>query len=50
LLVRVPLGVATVTKPVVGPGGTVAVRYVSDTTVKGAEIPLIATLVVPVNP
>src|SRR5579859_931603 len=50
LLVSVPLGVATVTKPVVAPGGTVAFIKVSDTTVKLAGIPLSETLVVPVSP
>ncbi len=50
LLVRVPLGVVTVTKPVVAPLGTVAVRKVLETTLKVAEIPLNETLVVPVKP
>jgi hypothetical protein len=40
LLVSVTLGVTTVTKPVVAPGGTVAFIKVSDTTVKLAGIPL----------
>jgi hypothetical protein len=50
LLVSVPLGVTTLTKPVVAPGGTVALINVSETTVKLAGIPLRETLVVPVNP
>src|SRR5215471_14253290 len=50
LLVRVLPGVVTVTKPVVAALGTVAVRYVSETTVKLAEVPLNETLLVPVNP
>jgi hypothetical protein len=33
LLFRLPLGIATVTTPVVAPAGTVAVRNVSDDTV-----------------
>ena len=50
LLVRVPLGVVTVTKPVVAPLGTVAVRYVLDMTAKVAAVPWNETAVVPVNP
>jgi hypothetical protein len=50
LLVSVPLGVVTVTYPVVAPAGTVATIKVSDLMVKLAEVPLRETLVVPVNP
>jgi hypothetical protein len=46
----VPLGVLTATKPVVAPPGTVAVRYVSDLTLKVAGVPLKETPVVPLNP
>jgi hypothetical protein len=50
LLVSVPLGVVTVTKPVVAPLGTVVVKYVSDLAVKVAAVPLKETAIVPVNP
>jgi hypothetical protein len=50
LLVSTPVGVVTVTYPFVAPSGTVAVKYVSETTLNAAGTPLIATLVVPVNP
>ena len=39
LLVSVPLGVVTLTNPVVAPLGTIAVRYVLAFTVKAALIP-----------
>ena len=50
LLVSVPPGVLTVTYPVVAPGGTVALMYVSETTLNAAGTPFRATLVVPVKP
>src|SRR5208283_1987416 len=50
LLVKVPLGSVTVIGPVVAPAGTVAVRYVSDTMVKDAGVPLKETPVAPVKP
>jgi hypothetical protein len=50
LLFSVPPGVVTVTKPVVAPSGTIAVRKVSDETLKFALLPLNETRVVPVNP
>ena len=50
LLVSVPLGVTTVTNPVLAPGGTIARIKVSDTTVKLAEVPLRKTSLVPVRP
>jgi hypothetical protein len=50
LLVSVPREVVTVTRPVVSPLGMVAVRYVSETTVKLAELPLKETAAVPLNP
>ena len=50
LLVSVPPGVFTVTKPEVAPVGTVAVKYVVDKTWKVAAVPLKETPVVPVNP
>ena len=37
-------------KPEVAPAGTVARRYVLETTLKLAVVPLNATRVVPVNP
>src|SRR5579872_550126 len=49
LLLRVPDGVTTETFPVVAPAGTVALMYVSDTTVKLACTPLNRTPVVPVR-
>jgi len=50
LLLRVPPGVVTVTKPVVTPLGTSAVRKVSEITLKLAAAPLNETAVVPVKP
>ena len=50
LLVSVPLGVVTVTYPVVAPGGTVAWMKVFDTTVNVAAVPLNETPLVPVSP
>ena len=50
LLVSLPPGVATVTRPVVAQRGTVAVMYVSYATLNFAGVPLKETLVVPVNP
>src|SRR3984885_12284309 len=50
LLFSLPPGVATVTNPVVAPLGTVAVMYVSETTLNVADAPLKETPVVPVNP
>src|ERR1035437_2013576 len=50
LLVSVPDGVVTVTKPVVPLAGTTAVRYVSETTVNVAEPPRNEPLVAPVKP
>src|SRR5579862_7469337 len=50
LLVNVPVGVVTVTEPVVPPTGMVAVSNVSDLIVNGIEVPLSETFVVPVKP
>src|SRR5208283_1008573 len=50
LLVKAPPGSVTVMLPVVAPGGTVAFRYVSDSTVKDAGAPLKETPVAPLNP
>ena len=50
LLVSVPVGVVTVTRPLVAPPGTVAVRNVSETTVNAAGVPLKETAVAPVKP
>ena|SRR5438445_30300 len=50
LLVRVPVGVVTVTNPVVAPAGTVVIRKVFDRIVNVAGVPLNFTLLVPVNP
>ena len=50
LLCKTPLGVVTVTNPLVAPVGTMAVRYVCETTWKVAAVPLKETPVVPVNP
>src|SRR5579862_499955 len=50
LLVSVPLGVVTVTYPVVAPAGTVASMNVSDLTVNDAGVPFSETDVVPVKP
>jgi hypothetical protein len=44
------VGVVTVTKPVVAPLGTVAVKYVPEITLKVAAVPLKETPVVPLNP
>lgn len=46
----VPLGVFTVTNPLVAPDGTVARMKVSETTVKLAGVPFKKTPVVPVKP
>jgi hypothetical protein len=48
-LVRVPLGVCTVTYPLVAPLGTVARMNVSETMVKGAGVPFKNTPVVPMK-
>lgn len=50
LLVSMPPGVFSVTKPVVAPAGTVASMKVSETMVKFAGVPFRKTPVVPVNP
>src|SRR5450432_468075 len=50
LLVRVPLGVVTVTKPPAAPLGTVAVRNVLAHTLKVAGVPLKETAVVLLKP
>lgn len=50
LLFRLCVGVVTVTKPVVAPLGTVAVKYVPEITLKVAAVPLKETPVVPLNP
>ena len=47
---NLPPGVVTVTTPVFAPAGTVAVKYVSDTTWKLADVPPKETLLAPVNP
>jgi len=49
LLVSVPEGVVTVTKPVLAPVGTVVVIKELETTVKTAAVPLNVTLVAPVR-
>src|SRR5581483_4628176 len=49
LLVSVPLGVVTSTRPVVAPVGIVALISVGDLTVKVAGTPLKVTTVVPVR-
>src|SRR5437660_8637935 len=49
-LLTIRVGVATLITPVVAPLGTVAVICVSESTVKLAETPWKATLVVPVKP
>lgn len=50
LLSNVPDGVTTDTMPVVAPFGTVALIYVSDSTVNAASTPLNVTLLDPVPP
>ena len=50
LLLSVPEGVTTETLPVVAPSGTLALMYVSDSTVNAAATPLNVTLVDPVRP
>lgn len=50
MLVISPLGLLTVTKPLLAPTGTVVVRKVSEATVKLAAVPLKETPVVPVRP
>ena len=50
LLFRFPLGIATVTTPVVAPAGTVAVRNVSETILIVATVPLNETPVALLNP
>jgi hypothetical protein len=51
MLFRLPLGRVTVTVPVLAPVGTIAVKYVSDETVKVVALtPLKETAVVPVKP
>jgi hypothetical protein len=50
LLLSVPLGVLTVTKPVAAPLGTTALMNVLETTVKLAGVPRKEMLVVPVKP
>ena len=49
LLESMPLGVTTVTSPVVAPAGTLVVTSELDTTVKGAAVRLKPTLVDPVR-
>ena len=49
LLVRVPRGVVTVTKPVAAPAGTVALIKDLDSTVNVAAVPLKVTAVAPVR-
>ena len=49
LLLRVPLGVITLTVPLVAPAGTVVVISVAETTVNVAAVPLKLTPVVPVR-
>jgi hypothetical protein len=44
LLVKVPLEVVMVTRPVVAPLGTLAVRYVPDLTLRVADVPLNETV------
>ena len=50
LLTRIPVGVVTLTAPVVPVAGTIAVMYVFEATVKLADPEPNFTLVVPVNP
>jgi len=50
LLVAVPLGVVTVTGPLVALAGTVALIWVSEATPNVAAVPLNATAVAPVKP
>ena len=49
LLLRVPLGVVTKTKPLVAPAGTVAAISELDTTVNTAVVPLNVTMVASVR-
>ena len=49
LLLSVPLGVVTETKPVFAPVGTVVLISVDDTTLNVADVPLNDTLVDPVR-
>lgn len=49
LLINVPLGVVTLTAPVVAPAGTVVVIWVGDTTVKVALTPWKLAAVAPVR-
>jgi hypothetical protein len=49
LLKSVPLGVTTLTSPVVAPVGTVAVISELDATLKAANMPLKLTLLAPVR-
>ena len=49
LLVSVPEGVVTVTKPVLAPVGTAAVISELETTLNTAAVPLNVTLVAPVS-
>ena len=48
-LVAVPPGVVTLIGPVVAPLGTIARTWVSESTVKKADVPLKATAVVPMK-
>ena len=50
LLWRLPVDVVTLTSPELAPGGTTAVKYVFETTLKEADVPLKETLVVVLNP
>ena len=43
MLVSVPVGVVTVTRPLVAPPGTVAVRNVSETTLNAADCDVVVT-------
>ena len=49
-LVAKPSGVTTLIRPVVAPGGTVAVIFTSESTLNVAGVPANFTLVAPVNP
>ena len=50
MLFNVTPGVVTVTKPVVAPLGTAAVKYVPDFTIAVAAVPLKETVVADVKP
>ena len=50
MLCIVPLGVVTVTKPLVAPDGATVVSKVCDLIANRAAVPLKETLVVPLNP